>query len=372
MRISDHCRQEEVAQFQPTTDVWAARGAANLPRSGPAALTTNRHPSREGSRPMAKNNGRSSSRRASGRRGTVTVIEDHVSRSYTRNAKIAFWVVSIVAGLLAATVLTDHWHPILALILGAVCGVLVALPIAVVIAIWPVLRVIVWWLPEILTAAGLVYGFVVLAQHTSLAMRLVVIANLVVPFAFPKVRRNVMKVVWCVISRHRLRTCFAEFIIGNNRASLPFVLWARPTLIGESVWLWLRPGLAMSHLESRLEQIAAACWADKVTAERASQSNSALVRINISRRDALTGRVVSPLTDEINGADDILNQPTLVLDTAIGGLDLDDVTEASVNDTSKNTTKNGRTDNGNKPAPSRAAATVPAARGAEDISDYID
>ena len=322
---------------------------------------------------MAKNSGRSYSRRASSRRGSVTVIEDHVSRSYTRNAKIAFWVVSIVVGLLAATVLTDYWHPIIALILGAACGALVALPIAAVIAIWPVLRVIVWWLPEILTAAGLVYSFVVLAQHTTLAVRLAVIASLAIPFVLPPIRRNVMKVAWCVISRHRLRTCFAEFIIGNNRASLPFVLWAHPTLIGESVWLWLRPGLAMSDLEGRLEQIAAACWADKVTVERASQSNSALVRIDISRRDALTGRVVSPLTDEIHGADNTLDQsPTLILDTGTGGLDLDDVTEASVTDTQKNMTKSGRTDNGKKPGPTREPATVPAARGAEDISDYID
>ncbi|WP_327590314.1 hypothetical protein OHA25_27370 [Nonomuraea sp. NBC_00507] len=322
---------------------------------------------------MAKNSGRVPSRRASGRRGTVTVIEDHVSRSYTRNAKIAFWVVSVVVGLLAATVLADDWHPIIALILGAAIGAIVASPIAAVIAIWPLLRVIVWWLPEILTAAGLVYGFTILAQHTTLTMRLAVIATLVLPFAFPQVRRNVMKVAWCVISRHRLRTCFAAFIIGNNRASLPFILWARPTLIGESVWLWLRPGLAMSDLENRLEQIAAACWADKVTAERASQSNSALVRINISRRDALTGRVVSPLPDEINGADNTINQsPTLVLDTVTGGLDLDDVTEASVTDTPKTTTKNGRTDNGKKPASTREAVTVPAARGTEDISDYID
>jgi hypothetical protein len=195
---------------------------------------------------------------------------------------------------------------------------------------------------------------------------------LAAPFAFPKVRHHVMKVAWCSISRHRLRTCFAEFIIGNNRASLPFVLWARPTLVGESVWLWLRPGLAMSDLESRLEQIAAACWADKVTVGRASQSNSALVRIDISRRDALTGRVVSPLTDEINGIHDMANQPTLVLDTGNGGLDLDQVTEASVSDASKNTTKNGRSEHGKKPGPVRDTVTVPAAHGAEDISDYID
>lgn len=322
---------------------------------------------------MAKNSGRSHSRRALGRRGTVTVIEDHVSRSYTRTAKIAFWVVCIVAGLLAATVLADHFHPIIALILGAGIGVVIAVPVALVIAVWPVLRVIIWWLPEILTAAGLVYGFVLLAQHASVALRVAIIVMLAVPFVLPQVRRNVMKVAWCAISRHRLRTCFAAFIIGNNRASLPFVLWAHPTLVGESVWLWLRPGLAMSDLESRLEQIAAACWADKVTVERASASNSALVRIDISRRDALTGRVVSPLTDEIDTDHPVASQqPTLVHSAQTGGLDLDDVTEASVIEAQKNTGKNGQVDNGKKPGPAREAVTSPAAHGAEDISDYID
>src|SRR3954470_11721575 len=102
------------------------------PDPAPPQSPFSRHPLVEGSRPMAKNSGRSMSRRGSSRRGTVTVIEDHVSRSYTRNAKIAFWVVSIVVGLLAATVLADKMHPILALILGGAIGAGVALPIAAV------------------------------------------------------------------------------------------------------------------------------------------------------------------------------------------------------------------------------------------------
>jgi hypothetical protein len=318
---------------------------------------------------MAKSTGGRISGRGPGRRGTVTVIEDHVSRSYTRTAKIAFWVVSIVAGLLAATVLTEHWHPILALMLGALIGSAVALPIAAVIVAWPVLRAIVWWLPEITGAAALVYGFVLLAQHTTMPVRLVVVALFVAPFALPAFRRFVMKGVWCFISRHRLRTCFAEFIIGNNRASLPFILWARPTLVGESVWMWLRPGLALSDLSGRLEQIAAACWADKVVAERASASNSALVRIDISRRDALTGTVVSPLIGELD--DTRVMQPVEQLpvkDTEHAGLDFDDVTEASVLEAPKN----GAREAGRKPGPAREAMTVPAAHRGEDISDYID
>ncbi|MGW0802736.1 hypothetical protein [Nonomuraea sp. NPDC002799] len=277
--------------------------------------------------------------------------------------------------MLAATVLAEYWHPIIALILGGAIGAAVALPVAAVIALWPVLRVLLWWLPEILTTAGLVYGFMIMAQHTTMHVRLVVIITLALPFAFPQVRRPVIKLGWCVISRHRIRTCFAEFIIGNNRASLPFVLWARPTLVGESVWLWLRPGLAMSDLENRLEQIAAACWADKVTAERASASNSALVRVDISRRDALTGRVVSPLTGEFS-TDAAGLAATLVPDSGNGGLDLNDVTEASVLEAAKNTArttaKNGRSDNGKASGSIRDAVTAAATSAVDDISDYID
>ena len=52
------------------------------------------------------------------RSGTVTVIEEPVRRSSVRKAKIVFWVVWVVIGLLAATVAASKWHPILALLAG--------------------------------------------------------------------------------------------------------------------------------------------------------------------------------------------------------------------------------------------------------------
>jgi hypothetical protein len=319
---------------------------------------------------MAKSKGRSSFGRGSsgrssfGRRGTVTVIEDHVSRSYARSAKIAFWVISVVVGLLAATVASSYMHPILALLAGAVIGVAVALPIAAVIAVWPVLRVLWWWTPEISLAAGVVFGFILLAQHTPLWVRITVVMLLAAPAAFPLVRTNVMKVAYCFISRHRIRTCFAEFIIGNNKASLPFILWARITPVGESVWIWLRPGLALEDLNSRLDQIAVACWASLVTVERASASNAAYVRINIKRRDALTGTVVSNLMDEIDTG---TLPPTNLAPIGDGsGLDIFDVTEASVTDPPKTALRTGGpTGNGKKPA--REPVSVPA----DDTSDWI-
>jgi hypothetical protein len=43
------------------------------------------------------------------------------------------------------------------------------------------------------------------------------------------VRAWIYQVIWCLITRHRLRTCFSEFIITNRTGSLPLILWARPT-----------------------------------------------------------------------------------------------------------------------------------------------
>ena len=56
--------------------------------------------------------------------------------------------------------------------------------------------------------------------------------------------RHIIAVAWCLIVRHRIRTCFAQFIISNQSGSLPLILWARPTPVGERVWVWLRTGLS--------------------------------------------------------------------------------------------------------------------------------
>jgi hypothetical protein len=76
-------------------------------------------------------------------------------------------------------------------------------------------------------------------------------------------------------------------------------LWARPIPVGERVWLWLRPGLSLDVLQDRLDKIAVACWASAALAEAASRSNAAFVRLDIKRRDVLTGTVTSPLLDLI-------------------------------------------------------------------------
>ena len=93
------------------------------------------------------------------RSGTVTVIDEPVRRSSMRTAKIVFHVLWPVIGLLSATVLASRWHPILALLAGIGIGLVTAFIAAALVAIWPVLRALWWWAPEIALALALVAGW---------------------------------------------------------------------------------------------------------------------------------------------------------------------------------------------------------------------
>src|SRR5262249_49506641 len=141
------------------------------------------------------------------------------------------------------------------------------------------------------------------------------------------VRRRVLAVAWCLIVRHRLRFCFASFIASNWDGSLALILLARPTLAGERVWVWLRPGLSIGGLEAdgQLHRLAVASWANAVRVIRASTKYAALVRFDITRRDPLTGRVLSPLRDHV--PDDFQSDSFDLSDPPTVGLDLPDVPE---------------------------------------------
>jgi hypothetical protein len=294
----------------------------------------------------------------------VTVIEEPVRRSSVRNAKIVFWVLWVAVGLLAATVAASKWHPIIALLAGILIGLAVAAIVAAIVLIWPVIRTIWWWAPEIGAACGLVLGWIWLADHTTLIYRLGTVALIVgVPAAIPPVRRRIVTVSLCLVTRHRVRTCFNEFIITNRTGSLPFILWARPTPVGERIWIWLRPGLSLTDLQTRADKIAVACWADTVIAEAASESNSAYVRLDIKRRDALTASITSPLLGVITpGTPSRADRDTGPVPTA---LDLPDVHPDEVAPA--------------KPAVIRAEKKTPASASppasvsdpSDDISDWI-
>jgi hypothetical protein len=294
--------------------------------------------------------------------GTITVIEEPVMRSYRRKAKIVFHLTWVIVGLLAATVAASKWHPIPALLAGLAIGLITGAAAGAIVTAWPVIRAIWWWAPEAGIAAAIIAGWIELADHTTLIYRLAAVAVIAgIPAALRPVRAWIGALAWCLITRHRVRTCFAEFIITNRTGSLPLILWARPSRVGERVWVWLRPGLALEDIQSRLDKIATACWAWTATAEPASGSNAAYIRMDIKRRDALTERVRSPLLALITPATPARDHHTAPAPTA---LELADVTADDVTPASRPARP------GRKPHP---AATLPAVQPAadDDISDWL-
>ncbi|GAA2475784.1 hypothetical protein [Winogradskya humida] len=307
---------------------------------------------------------KSTPRRGFGKRsGTVTVIEAKVHRSSARNARMAFIITTIVTCLIAMTVASDHMHPILAFLLGAVIGLVLGAIVWTLVRIWPVIRVIWWWTPEISLAVLLTYGWVQLATSTPALVTLAVLAVVVgVPAAVPYIRRHVVAVVWCMVVRHRLRVCFSQFIIANQSGSLPLILWARPTPVGERVWVHLRPGLSMPDLVGRLDKIAVTCLASSVMIERASEGNAAYLRFDIKRREVLTATVGSPLPDLIDpDFEPLPREPmTVPLDLDLPDVPADPKPKAPA-------TRPAASSNGKKPAASSATQ----ADAGDDIDDWI-
>jgi hypothetical protein len=294
--------------------------------------------------------------------GTITVIEEPVMRSYRRRAKIVFYVTWVLTGLLAATVAASKWHPIPALFAGLAVGLITGLAAAAIVVAWPVIRAIWWWAPETALFSGLIVGWIELADHTTLLYRLAAVAVITgIPAAIRPIRAWLNALAWCLITRHRIRTCFSEFIITNRTGSLPLILWARPSRVGERVWVWLRPGLCLDDIQGRLDKIATACWASTATAEAASTANSAYIRMDIKRRDALNERVRSPLLALIAPATPARDHDTAPVPTA---LDLADVTAEDVIPASRPARP------GRKPAPPATLPTTQAAP-ADDIQDWL-
>jgi hypothetical protein len=89
--------------------------------------------------------------------------------------------------------------------------------------------------------------------------------------------------------------------------------------------VWLRPGLDLSDLDGKTGRMAVACWAGALRVVGASTRFAALVRVDVTRRDPLTGLVLSPLAQRF-GLDEELLVPVSP-GMAPSGLDLDDVPE---------------------------------------------
>jgi hypothetical protein len=261
--------------------------------------------------------------------GAVTLVEAPVSRSYAQKARVAFSVVGVLTAMVSAAVLLLWLHPLVAVALALVTGFVVGLVVGLVVRAWPVLRVLWWWSLELTLLTGLTVGLHLLARATHIvaALGFLLVLAAVVGLVRP-VRRQLVAWAWCVAVRQRLRLCFAEFIRAANRmhpGSRPLILWARPTPAGARVWVWLRPGLELVDLEGRTGRLAVACWAGEARVVRASARYAALIRVDLARRDPLTGVVPAPLTALIP-AQRTTGTPALTAVPPLG-LDLADVPE---------------------------------------------
>lgn len=264
---------------------------------------------------MSNSTGRGFMRRMSPT--AVTVIEAKVHRTAARNAKASAIILGIVVAALATVVLLEQLHPLLAVFAGLFIGAVVGGVVWVAVVVWPVVRQIWWWAAEIL-ALGVVVAVASALAHVDLWLRLFAVAALVALAFVGPVRRTVIGVFWCVFVRHRLRKAFADFITANKSGSLPFILAAVPTPVGERVWVFLRSGLSLPILQARLDQIAVTCLATSVKVTCAREGgNAAFVRFDIKRREVLTASVGSPLPDMVDPDSPPVPRPSGPVPTAV-------------------------------------------------------
>ena len=108
----------------------------------------------------------------------------------------------------------------------------------------------------------------------------------------PWTRRLLFHRAQAVLTRHRVRQALLECRVLNSRSrACPLTLWARPTRVGEVVWLFLRAGIGPHAVEEQAEELAATCFARecRVTAWPSSLN---LVRVEIIRRDPLAPNLI--------------------------------------------------------------------------------
>ena len=144
------------------------------------------------------------------------------------------------------------------------------------------------WRTELVAFAAVVYVWTLLNGPLGYEGALIAITFVVtVVFTVPHSRRLAWPRVMCVVSRHRLRTCLSQLAVTNRDGRLPWIVWIRPTPVGERAWLWMITGLSVDDIKNRTEALSAACWARETRIERA-RTRAMFVRVDVIRRDPLT------------------------------------------------------------------------------------
>jgi hypothetical protein len=128
--------------------------------------------------------------------------------------------------------------------------------------------------------AGTLVGLAVLAVIAGLAA------------TQPAVRNFIAARIWCIVTPHRVRTCFAQAWINNRAGHIPAVVRATPTPSGERVLVWCRAGTSFEEIACICEQLAAACWAMAVVASRSGRF-AQVVYLDVIRRPDRDGRALA-------------------------------------------------------------------------------
>jgi hypothetical protein len=166
---------------------------------------------------------------------------------------------------------------------------------------WVQLLLVGWrWRTELVTLAALICVWTLLNRPLGGEGAVIAIVTVIaIVFTVPRSRRLVWPRVQCVASRHRLRTCLAQLAVSNRDGRLPWIMWIKPTPVGERAWLWMISGLSVDDIKNRTEALAAACWARETRIERA-RTRAMFVRVDIVRRDPLSEPkpIDNPLMDD--------------------------------------------------------------------------
>ena len=226
----------------------------------------------------------------------ITIVDQRFASASARRAKLGFLIASIVTAFIVWAVARTIASEFAAVVIALVSGLAAGSVVFVIAFCWPAIRALWHWLFEITATSAVLATYTLLSgvMNAWWALAVMVLA-FGGPFTYPPARHRIIALSWCVITRHRLRLCFIEFIKGIGDGRLPLTLIARPTPAGERVWVWLRSGLSFSDLEGRYDKIAVATWATEVRATR-HVKYAALVRVDITRRNTLANTVVSPLS----------------------------------------------------------------------------
>jgi hypothetical protein len=153
------------------------------------------------------------------------------------------------------------------------------------------------WRAEILVLAVLLTAWVWLTERMPTWAAGTTLGGVVLVLMFwPTSRRYLVHRGYAVMVRHRLRSTFVERRVMNYSGNLPLLLWARPTPVGERVWVLLRAGIDPHDIELAASYYAVSGWARDARVVP-NQRLAAIVVVEIVRRDPLTGpAVVSPLS----------------------------------------------------------------------------